>query len=439
MTEAVPARRRRWPLFVVAGLVAAIIFASWQLRSEKLAHTILDRLGPALGLELGFEGTPRYSLSPEPQLTLPNFHASFAGASTPLLKAKRLMISLPWDTLTGAESRTITRIELDEPVLHLGVLAAWQATRPDTPFEVPTLTGGLEVNGGRIVGNGWTLSAVEFDLPRLKAGDPARAEVAGRYESGTTAVVFEGDIALAHAGLVSPLGLDLAGTLSSGGIKDAPWKLVLAGGLDAQSEPKRLDRVVVDAGGRLPIGDEAATWTLHTRVDATIGKDATDAEFADGELRGTGSLPDLDFSGYLHRSNVLRFGLGGAIPRWPAGWPALPPPLSASRPMSFALNYTGATDLADPLHLRLQSDATTLDSRLVLPDVLAWMDRDDASPLPPIVGTLDTPQLVVGAFTLDGVHVEFDDGGPGRDFAGKVVSSVESSETVAVPGARPLP
>ena len=37
-----PRRRRRWPLYVAAGLALAIAFAAWQLSSAKLARTILD-------------------------------------------------------------------------------------------------------------------------------------------------------------------------------------------------------------------------------------------------------------------------------------------------------------------------------------------------------------------------------------------------------------
>ena len=55
-----PRRRRRWPLYVAAGLALAIVFAAWQLSSAKLARTILDRAGPAFGLELSFDGPPAY-------------------------------------------------------------------------------------------------------------------------------------------------------------------------------------------------------------------------------------------------------------------------------------------------------------------------------------------------------------------------------------------
>ena len=85
-----PRRRRRWPLYVAAGLAIAIAFAAWQLSSAKLAKTILDRAGPAFGLELAFEGTPSYSLRPEPRLSLPGFVARQPGAETPLLTADRL-------------------------------------------------------------------------------------------------------------------------------------------------------------------------------------------------------------------------------------------------------------------------------------------------------------------------------------------------------------
>ena len=101
--------------------------------------------------------------------------------------------------------------------------------------------------------------------------------------------------------------------------------------------------------------------------------------------------------------------------------------------MSFVLGYDGDTGFAAPLHLRVFRDATRLDVRAEVPEVLAWMDRDDASPLPPLEGVFTTPTLAVGAFTLDGVRVEFDDG-DGVDAAGPfagVSGRVESTEDAA--------
>lgn len=449
-------RRRRWPWVVAAGLVVVAIVAFWQLRSEKLARTILDRVGPAVGLELDFDGEPSYTLTPEPTLTLPGFTAKQPGADVPLLKADRLKVSLPWETIRGAEAREITRVELDAPVLDLDALAAWQAARPDTPFEVPTLTQGLAVQDGTIVGDGWRLVDVDLSLPELRDGARVDAELAARFERGTLAVAFDGDVELARAGLVTPVSLDLDGTLATGDGTPMPWALTLKGELDADrvgedstraNAPITLTADAAHATGTFDVGEKAAKWTLDSDLALAIG-DATTLDLHDAAFRGDEPLPELLFDGHVAAADALRIDLGGALARWPGGWPTLPPPLDGDVPMPFVLGYAGASDLSDPLRLRVQRGGTTLDARAVVPDVLAWMDAPDRSPLPPIEGLFETPKLTFGAFTLDGVRVEFEDDGVDDDdadddgadaAADDEFADVEASTTSSEPRADTMP
>lgn len=432
MAEAAPPRRRRWPriLGVIAVLVVvAGIVVDRQLEPTRLATTVLSRLGPTLGLELTFDGEPEYSLRPEPRLVLPGFKARQPGAAVPLLTAERAEVSLPWDTITGGDALVITRVELAKPVLNLAALAAWQATRPDTPFELPTLTKGLEVDGGTVLGDGWELSALDVALPELRSGGKLDADLSGRFTRGTTSADFTAVLAMASAGRVSPIELHLELPESSGSLNRLPLAMDVTGDLDASGDIVRLSGGRIDADGQVSVDGEKVPWRLVSRIDARSGGGTTTATLVDSVFDSRPPLPDLAFAGRVELADTLRVGLGGAIPRWPEGWPTLPPPLSRSRPMAFSLSYDGATDISDPLRLRLARDATRLDTRLVLPELLAWMDRDGASPLPPLDGTLDTPELVVGAFTLQGVHVEFDDDGAAADgpFA-TVRSDVGSSE-----------
>lgn len=418
-------------------LLAVAIVVHVQMEPTRLAGNVLSRLGPTLGLELTFDGEPEYSLSPEPRLVLPNFSARQPGATVPLLTAKRAEVSLPWDTITGGDTRDITRVELQSPVLDLAALSAWRASRPDTPFELPTLTRGLEVGDGKVVAAGWSISALDVSLPELRAGEPADADIAGRFVRGTTEVAFDGELSLARAGLVSPLEMVLAGTLSAGDVKDVPWKMELRGELDMASTPARLSAVDLRAGGSIRAGGDDVPWTLAADAEATFG-DTTMLTLTDATFDSTSPLPDLHFDGFLSLDDELHAGLGGAIPAWPEGWPTLPAPLADPRPIAFALNYTGAADLGDPLRLRLTRDGTRLVSRLRLPEVLAWMDREGASPLPPITGTLVTPAIVIGGFTLDGVRITFDDGdddgdgvaahGPFANVRSTVVSTEDGAE-----------
>ena len=93
---------------------------------------------------------------------------------------------------------------------------------------------------------------------------------------------------------------------------------------------------------------------------------------------------------------------------WPQQWPALPLPLSASTsPLPFALDYNGAMAFSDAASLSLRRDATALDARFRLPEVLAWLDAGNhGSPLPPLVGTLSAPKVEIAGATLEGVELE---------------------------------
>jgi hypothetical protein len=128
-------------------------------------------------------------------------------------------------------------------------------------------------------------------------------------------------------------------------------------------------------------------------------------------LRGDGTVPDLGARGSLSLGRQLKLHLGGEIAAWPAGWPALPPPLAQSKsPLPFALDYAGRIDLRDVATLALQRDETRFDGRFRTTDVTAWANaKSRGSLLPPLSGTLATPRLDIAGATLEGVEVELDD------------------------------
>jgi hypothetical protein len=88
---------------------------------------------------------------------LPGFSAAALDGKV-FLSAKRAEVSLPWSTITGNEP-VITRVELDAPVLDLPGLQRWLASRPPSPFKLPTLEKGVAVSGGVVNGDGWSLRA----------------------------------------------------------------------------------------------------------------------------------------------------------------------------------------------------------------------------------------------------------------------------------------
>ncbi|HEX4852987.1 hypothetical protein [Arenimonas sp.] len=371
-------RKRRWPWILAAFVVLALLGAFWvnrQLEPNRLTATVLARAGEALGLEFTIEGTPEYALRPEPRLVLPGLKVRQPGAAAPwILRAERAEVSLPWDTLTGGEVLVITRVELQRPEVDLAALASWQASRPPSagPFELPTFTDGMLMRDGRILGADWAIESFALELPELVPGSPASAELSGRFVQDATEIVFAGRLGADRAGLATRLALDANGRLRSGGT-DVPWTLALAGELDATRTP-------------LSLAFDELQW------------------------RSESPLPDLDGAGRVDYGDKLSLQLEGELPRWPAGWPALPEPLAASTAaFGFSLRYDGPPDASAPLALRLRRDETTLASTLVVPELLAWLDADAANPLPPLSGELQTPRLDVGGATLEGVRITLED------------------------------
>ena len=102
--------------------------------------------------------------------------------------------------------------------------------------------------------------------------------------------------------------------------------------------------------------------------------------------------------------------LEGVLATWPDAWPALPPPIGQSTsPLPVVLDYRGPFDFSSVARLRLQRDDTQFDGRFKLPDVLAWIDATQASPLPPLSGRILTPTLDIGGALLEGVDVRLHD------------------------------
>jgi hypothetical protein len=145
-----------------------------------------------------------------------------------------------------------------------------------------------------------------------------------------------------------------------------------------------------------PLAFNNATWRLQP---ATV------------VLAGDDGVPTARARGSVSIGSALRLRLDGALAGWPAGWPVLPLPLSASNsPLPFTLGYAGGVDFSAPTTLTLRRDATRFDARFRLPDVLAWADAGSAgSPLPPLAGTLSMPRMTLDGVTLEGVEVEIDD------------------------------
>lgn len=364
-----PRARRRW--LILAAFALLIGFAAWwvdhQLEPARLTRTVLERAGAALQLDLRAGGEPDYALRPEPRLRLPDFSARTLDGKL-LLSAKRLEVSLPWATLTGGEP-IITRIELDSARLDLGVLQGWLDTRPPEPFKIPTLSRGLHLRDGLLIGDGWRVSHLALDLPRLAPDRRAQFPLTGRFLYGDSSVSFNTRVDIARAGQRSDFSLraDLA--------------------LARTPEPLRAS---ITTQGRYALDATPKTLVLpalSVRADSPLPSFAGNAAFASGKS--------------LAANATVR------LVEWPEAWPKLPGTLAGKGAgLPVKLTYRGGPALDGPLTVHAEREGTVLDASLRAPELAKWIDDRNASPLPPLVGTLRTPTLELDGMRMEGVELQ---------------------------------
>lgn len=373
-----PKRRTRRRLIVLSVLVVVLLLGWWwvdrQLEPQRLAATVLGQAGKALQLDLRFEGEPDYAFKPEPRLLVPKLTVRDPLTKQVFLSAERAEVSLPWSSITG-DTAIITRIELERPVLDLPGLRAWQARRPPKPFELPTLTHGIEVNAGSVRDAGYSISELDLDLPRLQTGVPAEATASGLFTQGDTRVRVNLHATVATPGLASRYTLSSSGTV--------------------EREPAPLP-FKLQARGEYRLGDaDVSVTALPLQIEAV-----SPLPSADGDLRLT-----LD--------ERLEISFAGQLQDWPKDWPSLPSPLAQdARQLPLRLNYRGAKDLSDALSLQVEKSETHLETTLRIAELQAWAAQTDGSPLPPLAGRMRTPKIDLDGIELEGVQVEIRDEAP---------------------------
>ncbi len=409
-------RRRRW-LFLLAVLVAAGLGLALSVRvllpPERALHLVLERLGPALGLELTFDGTVDYRLRGTPQLEVRNVVARMPGETTPLLRADRVLVSLPWSTIRsrGAELE-IARIELDAPSVHLSALLRWLDARPPGDGRVPAFTEGLRIRNGVVDADGWRIEALMLELPALHPDRAVDARVAGTAVSAAVSAPFQLHVRADR--LVELRTLDANGSVTL---------RLPSGRLDTrlQFDATRIE----PAAPGLHLAPVRLAADAHWRARATSlpfafglqGRLAVDAgrfELAPVGIatRAEGPVPTLAAGGRLVVDDALQLALDGRIARWPEAWPALPAPLAGSDvPMPFALRYAGPAGFDAPLALRVEHAGARFDGHARVPAVLQWLDAiDTGSPVPPLQGRLTAPRVALPGAMLEDLQIEFDDG-----------------------------
>ena len=407
-------RRRRW-LRRLGVLLTLILLSSlllrWLLQPEQLLPLLFDRVGQALDLEISADGEGEVRLRGEPQLVVRGLVAREPNAATPILSADRLLLALPWSSIRdGGKTPTVSRIELDAPVLNVPALQTWLAKRPPSEeTRIPTLTEGLRVHRGRIDNDDWSIEDIHVVLPAMRPDAPVEAGIRGRYLDAPLTIPF--DLAVAMSRPANDAGLAVVGEIR---LERGDWRVPafvkLSGPLHLGDDELRVAQARLGVSARYESGDTRLPFSLG--MYGPLQFDEATWVFAPVSMifRGEEALPAFDANGALALGRRLVIELDGTLPRWPERWPALPPPVSSSRsPLPFALHYAEKPDLSGVAGLRLRRDTTEFDARFRLYDVLTWSERDDGSPLPPMDGHLRSPALLISGATLEGVEIELED------------------------------
>ena len=415
-----PSRWKRRLALGAGGLAIVLLLLALSLRvalrPENVIGLVLETASVGLGLEISATGISEYRLRGTPQLVVRDVVAREAGAQAPVLRAKRVAISVPWRTLRARGALLeVKRVELDGAVLDLPAMQAWQAKRPPGKNRIPTLTDGLTITDARINAAGWHVEKIRIDIPSLHPQRVVAARVAGRYVDAPTNADFDLNVALAKPASKTGAAAFGSFTIVGGATANARWRLP---GKVRLSGPMQL------AGGTLRIlpahlGMAARYASGETRLPFALGlhgpllfRNGTLAVAPAGvALRGEGALPVFAARGRVALGGRLLLELDGRLPGWKGEWPTLPPPLGQSTsPLPFQLRYLGKTDASSVATLQLQRDSTRFDGRFALPDVLRWANAEaDGSPLPPLDGRLTTPRMEISGASLQGVEIEFDD------------------------------
>lgn len=406
--------RRRTRLLIatlIALLLALALAAILLLQPQRVAGFVLGALGDALGLEITASGSSEYRLRGTPLLVVRDVVAREPGADTPLLRAQRVYVSVPWSTVRSrGQKLDITRIELDAPVLDLPALQHWLASRPPGETRMPTLSDGLVVADGRVDGDGWRLDDLTLSLPRLYPDSPVDGHAAGHFVSGNFALRFDVEAAMTRPS--NNAGIAVVGPLTaSSGDWRMPARLWLSAPLHFGDDGIRSARLRASLAGRYESGDTRLPFGSAITSPLLLRGGTLALAPAGIALRGDGMVPKLDAGGALAYGRRLVVELDGRLADWPDAWPALPPPIGASdAPLPFALRYRGRADLSDPATLRLERGQTYLEADFRLPDTAEWATQGaSGSPLPPLSGRLSTPILEISGARLEGVEVEFDE------------------------------
>lgn len=400
-------------IVVAAGaltLLATVVLHT-VLQPAQVTAVLLTQVGQVMGLEISARGSGGYRLRGTPMLVLRDVVAHEPGASVPILRAERILIAVPWSTLCSrGRPLSIRRVELDAPILSLPAYQAWQAKRPPSKTRIPTLTDGLLIRRGRIEYGAWRIADFALFVPKLAPEHAVDARTSGRFEDGANAVQFDLRVALS-----TPAAS--ARVLARGSVQMArdAWRIEgnahLSGPMELASDGLSIVPANFGYAGHYLAPDADLPLRIGAHGPFAYRQGVWRYGLAAVLLRGDSLVPDLRAHGAFALGNALVVRLQGQLQQWPQPWPALPPPIGASKsPLPFSLDYLGPTDLSAIAHLRLNRDAAFFDARFRLLQVTQWLDaRGRGSPLPPLDGRLTAPRLDIASAQLRDVSIVIDE------------------------------
>lgn len=402
-------RAKRWFVASAAAVLLLALVAYWGTRPSRVASFVVSQLGNELGLEISATGASEYRLRGGPRLVLRDVVARQPGGKDVLLRAKRIDVALPWSTVkSGGKPLAITHVELDVPVFDLPALQRWLASRPESQQETPTLSDGLRVRDGRVLGAGWSVDAISLDVPRVMPERSVDVRVAGRFVDAPMGVPF--DLVAQLSKPANGAALTARGTVD---VEQPDWKLAsrvqLSGPL-LVGDDIRIAPLRMSTASRYTAKDLDVPFAFAVNGPLRIAGSTIALSPAGVALRGDDVVPDFEGRAAIAYTDKLSLHLDARLAEWPDTWPALPPPIGQSRSaLPFVLDYVGPPDFNDVAHLQFARDDTRFDGRFRLPQILAWIDAEDGAPWPPLAGHVTTPKLEIAGAVLEGVDVHLGD------------------------------
>lgn len=394
-------------LMLLAAVAVAVL-----MQPRRLAGLVLGGVGRSLGLEIGFDGGAQYRLRGPPMLEVHGLDVRRAGDGEAILRAGRARVSLPWSTLRDRSTPlALHGVELDAPVLDLPRLQAWLATRPPGDGSLPALSEGIRIRDGRVLADGWELRGLALHLPRLSTSTPLAADAQGALDAGALRIGF--DLRLAASRPAASADVRARGRVR---IEGDGWRIPAfvsaSGPLRVADGSWRLAPLHLGASGAFEGDGEPLAFALGVHGPLRLRDGVAALAPAGLALRGEGVVPVLDASGSAAWGRALFFRIEGAMPGWPAAWPALPSPLATvDAPIAIRAAYAGATDLASPLALELRQDGALAQASGRIPELLRWFDAGaGGTPLPPLQGRASAPRIEVPGGLLEGVEISIEPG-----------------------------